>query len=98
MIFGAAGLRSALDAAELSAGREIPATGVFLPRAGGQRLTFQTGATADLFVDDQTGTSWNILGEAVEGPLAGRRLSPVGHVDTFWFAWAAFRPSTELLR
>ena len=98
VIFGAAGLRSALDTAELSAGREVPATGVFLPRAGGQRLTFQTGATADLFVDDETGTSWNILGEAVEGPLAGRRLSPVGHVDTFWFAWAAFRPSTEVLR
>ena len=98
VIFGAAGLRSALDAAELSAGRKIPATGVFLPRAGGQRLTFQTGATADLFVDDETGTSWNILGEAVEGPLAGRRLSPVGHIDTFWFAWAAFRPSTEVLR
>jgi len=97
VIFGAAGLRSALDAAELSAGREIPATGVFLPRADGQRLTFRTGATADLFVDDETGTSWNILGEAVEGPLAGRRLSPVGHVDTFWFAWAAFRPSTRLV-
>lgn len=98
VIFAAAGLRSALDAAELRAGRRIPATGVFRPRAGGQRLTFQTGAAAGVFVDDQTGTSWNILGEAVEGPLAGRRLSPVGHVDTFWFAWAAFRPSTLLVR
>lgn len=97
VIFAAAGLRSALDAAELSAGHMIPAAGVFVPRAGGRRLTFHhSGAAAGLFVDDQTGTSWNILGEAVEGPLAGARLSPVGHVDTFWFAWAAFRPSTLL--
>ncbi len=97
VIFAAAGLRSALDAADLRAGRKIPATGVFLPRAGGQHLTFHQ-AEHGLFVDDQTGTSWNILGEAVQGPLAGRHLSPVGHVDTFWFAWAAFRPSTKLLR
>ncbi len=98
VIFAAAGLRSALDAAELSAGHMIPATGVFVPRAGGRRLTFHPGAAAGRFVDDQTGTSWNILGEAVAGPLANGRLSPVGHVDTFWFAWAAFRPSTLLVR
>ncbi len=87
-----------MNAAELRAGRKIPATGVFRPRAGGRRLTFHPAAAAGLFVDDQTGTSWNILGEAVDGPLAGRRLSPVQHVDTFWFARAAFLPSTLLVR
>lgn len=98
VIFGAPGLRSALDAAELSAGKQIPATGVFSARVGGQRLTFEPAAKSGLFVDQQTGTSWNILGEAVDGKLVGSNLTRVEHVDTFWFAWAAFRPSTVLVR
>lgn len=97
VIFGAPGLRSALDAAEVSAGREIPATGVFDPRADGKHLTFEPARRGGLFVDDQTGSSWNILGEAVGGPLRGKRLTQVRHVDTFWFAWAAFKPSTVLV-
>ncbi len=97
VIFGAPGLRSALDAAEVSAGREIPATGVFDPHAAGKRLTFEPARGGRLFVDDQTRSSWNILGEAVGGPLRGKRLTPVRHVDTFWFAWAAFEPSTLLV-
>jgi hypothetical protein len=42
----------------------------------------------------QTRSSWNLLGEAVEGPLSGSSLRPVLHTDTFWFAYAAFRPQT----
>ncbi|MBA2769034.1 MAG: DUF3179 domain-containing protein [Sporichthyaceae bacterium] len=97
VVFGAGGLRSALDAAELRAGQKIAATGVFVPRADGRRLTFRA-VSPSAFVDDQTGSSWNILGEAVKGPLTGRRLPAVEHVDTFWFAWAAFRPTTVLAR
>ena len=43
-----------------------------------------------------TGSRWNVLGQAVDGPLAGARLAPVEHLDTFWFAWAAFHPSTRI--
>ncbi|MBI3029184.1 MAG: DUF3179 domain-containing protein, partial [Candidatus Rokubacteria bacterium] len=28
--------------------------------------------------------------------LAGQRLRAVPHVDAFWFAWAAFHPSTSV--
>jgi hypothetical protein len=38
-----------------------------------------------------------VFGTATGGPLVGRRLQPVNHVDTFWFAWAAFRPTTLVL-
>jgi hypothetical protein len=38
-----------------------------------------------------------VLGEAVAGPLAGFQLTPVDHVDTFWFAWAAFHPTTRII-
>jgi len=40
---------------------------------------------------------WNLLGRAVDGPLAGPLLDAVPHVDTFWFAWAAFRPDSAVI-
>ncbi|MGH7396703.1 MAG: DUF3179 domain-containing (seleno)protein [Candidatus Rokuibacteriota bacterium] len=33
---------------------------------------------------------------AVTGPLAGKRLRAIVHVDAFWFAWAAFHPATGI--
>jgi hypothetical protein len=90
------GLRSALDTAEIDAGRQVGASGVFVPEAGGQRLTF-SAAGPDTFTDAQTGSTWDVLGRAVDGPLEGEQLAPVGHVDTFWFAWAAFHPDTRMV-
>ena len=46
--------------------------------------------------DTQTGSSWDVTGRAVEGPLAGTVLEPVVHGDHFWFAWAAFVPHTSI--
>ena len=57
-------------------------------------LTFV--AAGDVFQDRETGTTWTFLGRATAGPLAGRRLRPLTHVDAFWFAWAAFNPTTTL--
>ena len=48
------------------------------------------------FVDDETGSIWNILGQAVEGPLSGQKLNPVVHTNIFWFAIAAFRPDAMI--
>ncbi len=89
------GLRSPLDTEELSEGRRIGAVAVFEPQWDGQALTFRTGGDGE-FVDEQAGSTWNVLGQAVAGPATGARLMPVEHVDTFWFAWSAFRPDTRL--
>jgi hypothetical protein len=48
-------------------------------------------------VDRETASRWNLLSDAVDGPLAGSRLEAVPHLDTFWFAWATFVPDTEIL-
>ncbi len=49
------------------------------------------------FVDAATGSTWNVTGLAVDGPLAGDRLEPVKEAYVaFWFAWAAFHPETRL--
>ena len=68
------------------------ATGAFDPRVEGDDLTFSLDG--ERLVDDQTSSEWNILGEAVAGPLAGKRMERIVHGDDFWFAWAAFHPDT----
>ena len=51
-------------------------------------------AEGDGFTDAETGSTWNILGEAIDGPMAGKRLTKIVHGDHFWFAWGAFKPDT----
>ncbi len=94
VIFHADGAVSALDAAQISASREIGSTGVFDPRLDGQRLTFRY--EDGHFVDGQTQSVWDVTGRAVAGPQAGRRLRPLPHGDFFAFAWFAFKPKTAL--
>lgn len=88
------GTSSALDAGDVSSGRDIGATAVFVPKIDGRTLTFERDG--DQFVDRETGTTWDIFGRGVSGPLRGERLESVDHVDTFWFAWAAYQPQTRL--
>ena len=88
------GTRSALDRSVIIDSREIGAAAVFDPHLNGQKLTFQI--EDDQFKDVETGSTWNILGTAVDGPLAGEKLTQIVHGDHFWFAWAAFRPDTKI--
>ena len=40
-------------------------------------------------------STWNLLGKAEAGPLAGRELKPlVYRAAQFWFSWAVFKPDT----
>ncbi len=97
VVFHDAGLSSALDGDQVADGAEVGQTGVFLARSeDDEPLTF-TAATDGGFVDDQTGSTWTIGGRAIAGPLAGQRLEPLVHVDSFWFAWSAYHPDTALV-
>lgn len=89
------GQASALDADTVAGGADIGSVGVFVPVVDGQRLHFEPAA--DGFWDTETGTRWNILGQATAGPLKGSQLRPYRHLDTFWFAWVTFHPDTELV-
>jgi hypothetical protein len=94
VVLHAPGQASALGSERIDDGQEIGSIGVFEPRARGRALTFQRNG--DRFVDDQTRSRWNILGESIGGPLEGARLPAQQHLDTFWFAWVAFQPDTRL--
>ncbi len=89
------GTASALDSRSIAEGVDVGATAVFSPVVDGRPLTFS--ADGDRLVDTETGSRWNLFGEAVEGDLAGTQLDQIVHVDTFWFAWSTFRPDTLVI-
>lgn len=95
VVFYYPGTASALDARSISDSRDVGAAAVFDPNLDGQRLTFSVDDEGNI-VDGQTGSVWNILGEATSGPLEGRTLTPIVHGNHFWFAWAAFNPETAI--
>lgn len=99
VLLAADGLASALDDDTVAEGRAISATGAFSPVLDGRRLTFAAvEGEGDVVASDlETGSGWSILGRAVEGPLVGETLSPVPHLDTFWFTQAAFEPDTTVV-
>jgi hypothetical protein len=89
------GSTSALDLAGVSGGVDVGATGVFRSSVDGRRLTFTT--VDGLITDEETGSTWNIFGEAIAGDLFGAELEQVPHIDTFWFAWIAFHPESDVV-
>ena len=92
--FWVPGSASALDARVVSEGVDVGATGVFSPVLDERTLTF--AADDGVITDNETGSTWSVFGEAVDGELAGSRLDQRVHVDTFWFAWIAFHPDSAL--
>lgn len=94
VLFWAPGTASALDAGTVAAGQDVGATNAFSRQVDGETLTFTYDGSN--IVDDQTGSEWNLLGQAVNGPLAGTQLDPVVGINHFWFSWAAFKPETRI--
>lgn len=95
VIFWVAGQSSALEAPQIVNGRDVGSVGVFDPTVDGETLTF--GVQGDGFVDDQTGSTWDITGRALDGTLRGSQMERVPHLDTFWFAWSTYAPGTDLI-
>ena len=96
VVFARTGMASPLDADRIEAGRSIAAATAFDRRLKGRVLEF---AFRDgRWVDSATGSQWNILGEAVAGPLKGQRLAAMASGVHFAFAWLAFNPDSEIVR
>jgi hypothetical protein len=94
VIFYEPGQVSALDKGDIAKSREVGSAAMFMPQVEGRELSFsyQDG----VITDRETGSEWDVFGRAIKGELAGAQLAPIlSHVH-FWFAWAAFRPDTEV--
>lgn len=94
VVWWQAGTRSALDTSSIINGKDIGAVGVFKRELDGRVLNFKLEGKG--FVDEETKSRWNLLGQAIDGPLKGKTLEPIVHDNTLWFAWAAFKPKTRV--
>ena len=88
------GTASALDSPNIAEGRDVGATGVFVRSVDKQPLDLSVSAGGG-FVDASTGVVYDILGRPSDP--GGTALEPVEHLDTFWFAAAAFYPDAEII-
>ncbi len=85
--------REVVIVSELSAKLAIP----YDRKANGQMLSFRISSENPFaMTDNETGSVWNIKGEAISGALAGAKLAQIPAYNAFWFAWAVFWPSTEI--
>ena len=94
VIFWAEGTASALDSSSVAGGRDVGAAAAYSRLVDGDVLEFTYEDNA--IHDEQTGTTWNIFGQAIDGELKGRQLVPLVSINHFWFSWAAFQPETRI--
>ena len=97
VVFWAPGTASALDNSTIADGRDVGSSSAFSPEFGGRRLRFEPAGDGR-FRDRETRSNWNLSGRAIAGELAGAQLTEIVHGNHFWFAWAVFRPDTEIWR
>jgi thiol-disulfide isomerase/thioredoxin len=94
VVLWAPGTSSALNALTVANGEDVGTATTFSRQLDGRTVTFSWDG--ERIVDDQTGSEWNVLGQAVSGPKKGSQLAPVVSINHFWFSWAAFRPETRV--
>lgn len=94
VLFSRKGTYSALDKSVIAESRKVPSVTAFERRVGDRELRFK-GAEGSI-VDEETGSSWNLFGQAIDGPLKGESLAPTDSGVHFAFAWLAFNPESEI--
>jgi hypothetical protein len=87
---------SPLDELRIADSRQV-GTGVAFDRRVGRRTLDFRPAGSGLMTDHQTGSTWDITGRALGGPLRGARLRRVHDLNAFWFAVAAFLPHARVV-
>ena len=96
VVFSREGTLSVLDEARIAESQVIPSATAYQRRLAGRELHFELRDAR--IADRETGTTWNLFGVAVDGPLAGSRLEGLSTGVHFAFAWLAFNPDSEIHR
>jgi len=76
-------------------GRSVRA---FERRLDGQELQLflKPASSPPVFVDSETASAWSFAGEALSGPLQGKKLPKVYVLKDYWFDWKAYNPETSV--
>lgn len=73
---------------------------VFSRQIDGRTLSFspaRNGGSDILARDEETGSLWDVRGNAREGTLSNKALTAIAHYNhIFWFSWALFKPDTRV--
>jgi len=85
---------SNLDTKDIKKGRKIGSGTVFNSSLEGENLTFIS--KDDLFIDNETESLWNFVGECVEGKFKGEKLIPEVYGLDFAFAFLALHPDAKI--
>jgi hypothetical protein len=75
VVFWAEGTASALDRDVIASGRDVGSAVAYARELDDMELTFIIDGSQ--IKDRETGSEWNVLGQAVAGELVGQQLSPV---------------------
>jgi hypothetical protein len=86
---------SPLDELRIANSRQVGTAAAFDRRLAGRTLDF-TPAGPGQMTDRQTGSTWDVTGRAIAGPLRGAQLRRRHNLNAFWFAVAAFLPHARL--
>jgi hypothetical protein len=86
---------SPLDAPRIIDSRSPGSAAVYLAELAGRRLRFRRRDAR--IVDRETGSTWDILGLATDGPLKGTRLTPAQQMIYFEFAHRNFFPRSQVV-
>lgn len=89
------GAVSALDNSIVDLSRDVGMAALYSRQIDDDTLVFKLSDDGQI-VDEQTGSVWNIFGQAEAGALRGRSLQQLIANPHFWFAWAAFHPDTRI--
>ena len=95
VLWGAEDTADALDSSDITEGQSVGTGVAFFRTLDGQVLTFDS-VGPDRFTDAETGSTWDLLGRAIDGPLSGSQLDGAVHRNDFWFAWSAFNPQAPV--
>jgi hypothetical protein len=86
---------SPMDKRRIAESRSVGSVGVFSSEVDGRGLKFRF--KDGLIRDKESGSTWNLFGKAVEGPMEGTQLEPIEHGVFYAFALLAFYPRAELI-
>jgi hypothetical protein len=94
VVFWVEGTASALDSSVIAEGRDVGTAAAYSAQLDG--VVYEFRFDGQVIRDHQTESTWNVLGQAIEGVLKGKQLEPIVSINYFWFSWAAFRPETRI--
>ncbi len=94
VIFSKQDTASPLDGRKIANSRIIPSATAFRRQVDDRVLTFEL--VDGNFFDQETGSQWNMFGQAISGELTGQQLSDIDNGQHFAFAWLVFHPDSEI--